>query len=518
MRLAVFVSCLWALHVVGQCPMGLAPSDSNLVVNGDFEQGNVGFVSSYQYCNTSQCLTSAGTYSVGADPTFFNSAWQGSDHTTGSGLFLMANGATTAGQAVWCQTVPVEQNSYYQISYYLANMGTGNPATIQLQVNGINYFGAFSAPSAPNIWVQFSQVLQTGAQTSFTICLINTKTQSTGNDFGIDDISLRKCACNLTIDAGPDREICWGDTVVLDGSGSMAYFWSPNYNIDCQTCENPQVWPQTTTVYYATVSGPADCFAIDSVTVVVHPPVDLQTSPDVTVCPGQSVSLYAEGASTYSWQPAALCNDPKSATPTVTVEATTQFVVVGTDINGCSQQDSVLVSVYDVIGALTVMEDTSVCMGRPVQLRAQGGVFYSWYPTEGLSCSTCATPTQAKVMNDMIFVVFAWDSNQCALGSDTVRIFVDTQCAYVALPTAFSPNGDGKNDFFRPLAKGLIAYRLQVFNRWGEKVFESESWHDGWDGTWRGKAQPSGTYVWTMWGQLEDNTIIERSGNVTLLR
>ncbi|MCS6990387.1 MAG: gliding motility-associated C-terminal domain-containing protein [Chitinophagales bacterium] len=501
----------------GQCPAGLAPVGPNLVVNGDFENGNTGFSSAYTYCNASQCLTATGAYTVGSDPAFYNNVWVGADHTTGSGKFFMANGSTSAGQAVWCQTVPVDPNSYYQISYYLCSLQPQAPASLQLQVNGVNYFSAFAAPATTHTWKQFSQVMQTGMQTSFTICLINTKTQVDGNDFGLDDISVRKCECDLSISAGPDRSICYGDTVTLDGSGSIAYFWSPNYNIDCTTCEDPKVWPLTTTTYYATVSGPGGCEAIDSVVVTVFPPIDLQARPDTTICPGD-VQLWAQGAISYQWEPAALLNDATIANPIATVTETTTFYVYGTDIHGCVHVDSVRIEVEGQLQGIVAGPDTSVCVGRELTLFAQGADYYEWRPAEGLSCSDCATPLVQNPLTDVTYVAYGYNDLGCLVGLDSVTIDVNQNCFYVLLPTAFSPNQDNRNDFFRPQHKGVIEYQLLVFNRWGQMVFRSTNPDAGWDGKFEGTEQPVGVYVWMLNATLEDRTQVQQQGTVTLVR
>ncbi len=126
-----------------QCPIGLALSSTNLFVNGDFSNGNSAFTSSYSYCNTAGCLTSEGTYTVATDPGFYEPTFEGSDHTTGTGNFLIANGATTSNTSVWCQSVPVDPNSYYEISYWVSSMDTTSPAQIQITINTFPFFAEF---------------------------------------------------------------------------------------------------------------------------------------------------------------------------------------------------------------------------------------------------------------------------------------------------------------------------------------------------------------------------------------
>lgn len=98
---------------------------------------------------------------------------------------------------------------------------------------------------------------------------------------------------------------------------------------------------------------------------------------------------------------------------------------------------------------------------------------------------------------------------------------VDKDC-YLHVPNAFTPNGDGVNDYFlpRPLAgKGLTTFKLQIFNRWGQLLFETEKVEgSGWDGTFNGTAQPEGVYVYTLDATFLDGQVEKRQGNVTLMR
>jgi gliding motility-associated-like protein len=87
------------------------------------------------------------------------------------------------------------------------------------------------------------------------------------------------------------------------------------------------------------------------------------------------------------------------------------------------------------------------------------------------------------------------------------------------LPTGFTPNGDGKNDRFYPLTVGIkkISY-FRVFNRWGQIVFSSASFNEGWDGKLGGIEQPSSVYVWIVQGITTDDRVITKNGTVVLIR
>ena len=98
-----------------------------------------------------------------------------------------------------------------------------------------------------------------------------------------------------------------------------------------------------------------------------------------------------------------------------------------------------------------------------------------------------------------------------------VRIFRTNPQIFV--PTAFTPNGDGLNDFFRPLAVGISKFDyFRVFNRWGELVFQTQINELGWDGKIKGKEQGSGTFVWVVKGTDYTGKQVFAKGTVTLIR
>ena len=88
----------------------------------------------------------------------------------------------------------------------------------------------------------------------------------------------------------------------------------------------------------------------------------------------------------------------------------------------------------------------------------------------------------------------------------------------ITVPSGFTPNSDGWNDFLRPLSNEPITFTLMVFNRWGEKIFEGDRM-PGWDGTYKREPQPMGTYVYVIeYRRLLNNTKGYLTGNVTLIR
>ena len=259
-------------QLFAQCPNGGSLSGIELVVNGNFSGGNNGFTSQYTYCNYSQCLYPEAYYAVGTNPNFFHSDFYGFDHTTGTGKFLIVNGAGTANVSIWCETVAVQPNTTYIFSYWISSMVTGSPAILKVSMNGVLTGGFCNAPAALYTWTQCSVTWNSGSNTSVDLCIVNFNTALGGNDFGIDDISFQACNCSLsTVDAGPALSICSGDSAQLNASGGVSYTWINGATLSDTAIADPFAHPLSNTTYYVTVYDSLGCFATDSTTVTVNP-------------------------------------------------------------------------------------------------------------------------------------------------------------------------------------------------------------------------------------------------------
>ncbi len=140
---------------------------------------------------------------------------------------------------------------------------------------------------------------------------------------------------------------------------------------------------------------------------------------------------------------------------------------------------------------------------------------FDWLPTTFLACADCPTPDVTPTQTT-VYTLLVTDAAGCS-ASDTVRAVVMPDL--LLLPTAFSPNGDGVNDLFRPANKNLRKFNMQIYNRWGELVFETDNPKEGWDGVFKDREQQLGVFVWKVDYQttnMKKNRY--ESGNVTLIR
>lgn len=216
--------------VVGQQP------GQELVANGDFQGGNTGFTTQYQYTTTN--LVPEGTYAVVTNPTPLHQAFLGSDHTTGTTNFMAVNGSINPGYKVWCQTVNVIPNTDYNFSTWISTLVVSSPAELEFSIDGQLLGTPISAPGALNTWTQFFATWNSGSATTVEICIVNANTTAGGNDFGLDDISFTPVCTGIdqvtvvvnappTVSLGADDSLCIGSSTLLDaGQGFGSYLWS----------------------------------------------------------------------------------------------------------------------------------------------------------------------------------------------------------------------------------------------------------------------------------------------------
>jgi hypothetical protein len=167
---------------------------ANLVVNGNFESGNVGFTSGYTYSPGSN--TAAGEYTVTANPNSWNGYFvMAGDHTTGSGLMLAANGSQTLGTVVW-QSVPIAilSGTNYFFEAFVMNLYAASPPnltfTVSLDGGAELVLDTLSVPITTGVWNGLSTSFASGGATTANLYLRNAQTAFSGNDFAIDDIFL----------------------------------------------------------------------------------------------------------------------------------------------------------------------------------------------------------------------------------------------------------------------------------------------------------------------------------------
>jgi gliding motility-associated-like protein len=244
----------------------------------------------------------------------------------------------------------------------------------------------------------------------------------------------------------------------------------------------------------------AGCIHRDSITVSYQPLPVVNLGTDTLLCEGVSKVLNAYNTNaTYLW------NNGSTASSVTARQPGTYWATVS--LNGCVERDTIQIS-YRKLPTLSLGQDTVLCHGQSITLEPTvNGVAFLWQ--DG---STAARYTITKPGTYHLAV-----SNDCGIASDEI-VITEGLCT-IAMPNAFTPNRDGKNDLFRVKHPSFIKeFRMQVYNRWGQVVFHTTDPYKGWDGTANGSPAPEGNYVWTI--KLTDKSSVKQffRGNVMLIR
>ena len=140
---------------------------------------------------------------------------------------------------------------------------------------------------------------------------------------------------------------------------------------------------------------------------------------------------------------------------------------------------------------------------------------FNWFPNKYLSCYDCQNPILEATTN-IKYLVTA--KNDFCESSKFIEVIVNMDCAML-VPNVFTPNGDNTNDVFRVITKcDPLKFDMSIYNRWGEKVFYSNSISNYWDGKYLGEDCPIGTYICYIKAIYNDKPEFKSMSNITLLR
>lgn len=326
----------------------------------------------------------------------------------------------------------------------------------------------------------------------------------------------------VTINAGNDTTICRTDGVLLNiTSDALSYKWTPAIYLNSDTAKRPVATPPVPQITYYVIGNIGKCQSRDSIKVRTVPYPIADAGNPANICYGTSTQLNASGGSIYTWQPATFLSNPNIANPLVT-NATRDvlYTVSVRDVLGCPKPvtDQVLVKVRPKVRASTGIKDTSIVIGQTLQMNGSGGDRYSWSPATWLSSTGIANP-MAIPEDDIIYKLVVTTVPENCIGQDSVRVKVFKVPPSFYVPTAFSPNADGKNDILRPIALGMRSIRyFKVYNRDGLLVFSTTERGKGWNGTYKGNPQDPATYVWMAQGETYKGEFITKKGYAVLVR
>lgn len=327
---------------------------------------------------------------------------------------------------------------------------------------------------------------------------------------------------HVNLQAMQDTIICSSDTIQLRVvSDGLSYTWSPASQLIDPFAKNPFAIT-TTTMQYKVTASIGGCSATKDVLVTSVPYPTADAGRDTVICYASTVNLQAvTNGSSWQWSPSSHLSNPSLLNPAATLIQTTIFIFKTYDTKGCPKPgtDTVVITVLPKVIA-SAGNDTAIVVGQPLQLNASGGDNYFWSPATNLSSVAIANPVALfnEPSGGLKYRVDAFNSAGCADSAFiTIKIFATKPTVFV--PTAFTPNQDGKNDLLRPIVAGMKRFDyFQVYNRWGQLVFSTSKDGHGWDGTINGQPQGNNTYVWVVKAVDFTGAPYFKKGTVTLIR
>lgn len=278
--------------------------------------------------------------------------------------------------------------------------------------------------------------------------------------------------------------------------------------------------------YYYVRTLNKNCPAVDSVW-VKNNTVNIDYEPaERDLCLGASTELTITNLNpgdnlTYLWDPSL----PAIPNPTVEPDVTTTYTVYVTNQFGCVDTANILVNVFQLAVNAQIDGKVTICPGDSTTLIAvpSGGTDYTfeWSPAGSLSnpfdSITYAYPTETTLYT----VTITAANTECTATAEVTVTLMSNECVepYIFVPKAFTPNNDGKNDLFLVRGVNIKEIYFVVFDRWGEKVYETDDpAHTGWDGTFNGKELTPDAYGWYLRATCGNGAVYENKGNVTLLK
>lgn len=305
---------------------------------------------------------------------------------------------------------------------------------------------------------------------------------------------------------GKDTSLCVGQSLQLHaGNGYAAYYWNGNLTPSTESISANAIGK-----YWVQVKDQNGCSGFDTMEVLnIYPLPTADAGQNVTLCYGSSTTLKASGGVTYIWMPGNFQQASISVNPTTT----TTYHVTAYDVNHCSASDDVEVVVYPKPVALLSATNLVYCFeDGPVTLTANWGQSFIWTPSG-------ETTQSIQASKEGTYTVRATDINNCSVSEQVIlKNLCETK---IFVPTGFSPNADGLHDDLEIFGKNFTAFKITIFNRWGEIIFISTDREIRWNGMYRGEEMPIGSYPWVIsYQSIFDSEHKEQvmKGSITLVR
>jgi gliding motility-associated-like protein len=315
-----------------------------------------------------------------------------------------------------------------------------------------------------------------------------------------------------------ENKLCIGQSLPIIAIGADTYTWSPiNTTIPSGTDSMIIAYPQVSTnytVYGSTNMGTVSCYQQLSYSVTVVPNIIPLVSGNAEICIGDKTTLSASGGNSFSWTPSEGLNVTNKGAVLASPKITTVYTVEVSEYSACGKTTTVMVSVNPK-PEVYAGRDTSYNLNEAIFVNAVGTGTLTWVRGEDIVCLDCPY-TQVYPRRNGCYLVQAVNDFGCAV-TDEVCIQL-TEDFTVYIPNTFSPNNDGKNDQFLIFGENISDISMEIYNRWGVKIFYSDDFKQGWDGKYKDAICPVGAYTYVIRYTGLDRKKYTKTGNVNLIK
>lgn len=338
---------------------------------------------------------------------------------------------------------------------------------------------------------------------------------------------------NFSIDVQPiptvaineDESLCFGDTMQLTAIVTpntfhrYSYAWTPGAALDYPDRKTPifSAIDEGITTLTFIARTPAGCSDTDEITLNVYSAEFITVPNDTAICAGDTISLAitTTDVAKFYWVPDFNISSISSLQPRVWPVTNQTYSVYATDKFGCLDTGVINVAVRPR-AIIELADSVRLYPGESYRMDPGGNcLYYTWFPPLGLSNADVSNPSVSPKVNTRYIVHGRTESGCTAI--DSIDVYVSSQ-VLLTLPNAFTP-GSNKNNRLKAVRRGTVELKqFAVYNRWGTKVFETSDINEGWDGNYRGEAQPTGVFIYTLEAIAPNGETIHKQGNVTLIR
>ncbi|MFC6876508.1 gliding motility-associated C-terminal domain-containing protein [Flavobacterium myungsuense] len=529
----------------------ISPNSISLLTNGDFSEGNTGFINDYAYIlNPGNGGTQRAYGIVTSAKNWFSPFADCRDKTTGTENMIVFDGSTanSGNDKAWEQTVPVVPNQNYTFSYWVQSVVSVNPAKIEVTVNGAS-IGIANAPSSTCNWVQYSYIWNSGNSTNATITMYDRVFISNGNDFALDDLSFKiNSTCNLskqvtiTVDQPitpsftQPSPVCLGTIIPalpLTSTNGINGTWTPDID-------------NTKTIEYTFTPTLGICASNTKLTISITSSITPTFNAVNAICAGASLAalpITSTNGITGAWLPpldntktteytftptSGNCSTETKLTVDVNPNITPTFNPIAeicsgdalsplptSSLNGISGTwlpalNNTLTTDYKFtpsLGQCATIKDLTITVNNPsVSITAgcittnytleaiptENNVTYSWYKDNVIVNNQSANKLVVKDLGSYKVVINSDGCNAEAIENVTVL-----NCNTPIIPKGVSPNNDNLNDTFD--LSDFNVSKLEIFNRYGIKVYSKSNYTNEWTGTSdAGQELPDATYYYVV--------------------